>query len=93
MPYEITHATDVPKRVARRLYREWREGRSKNDIERKEFNDPYSHGKLATKIFREVLGIETEETHPMVKENRRLRRILIRNGINPKTGLRRKRSG
>jgi hypothetical protein len=64
------------------LHKEWVEGRSKNDIERVEFNDPASHGKHITRLWREI-GIETEAIHPLVAENARLRDLLERNGIDP----------
>lgn len=63
------------------LHEEWRNGRrSKNAIERQELNDPRSHGKLITKLWRDI-GLETEAEHPMITENRRLRSLLDEHGI------------
>jgi hypothetical protein len=62
---------------------QWHNGRSKNDIEREELGDPASHGKHITKLWREVLGVETEHEHPLVADNRRLRGLLEDNGIDP----------
>lgn len=59
------------------------EGRSKNDIERKHMDDPYSHGKRITRLWRDRLGVETEEQHPMRREIRRLRALLWANDIDP----------
>ena len=63
--------------------KQWRRGRSKNDIERTEMNDPYSHGKRITRLWRERLNVETEEDHPMRREIQRLRDLLERSGIDP----------
>jgi hypothetical protein len=54
------------------LHRQWQGGRSKNDIERVEFNDPYSHGKSITRMWRDI-GLETERPHPMKAEVKSLR--------------------
>ena len=56
---------------------EWEQGRSKNDIERIELNNPRAHGKLITKLWRQI-GIETEEEHRLVIENRKLREEIQR---------------
>ena len=64
-------------------YSQWLGGRTKNEIERTELNDPKSHGKMITRLWRDNLGIETEEDHPMVSEICRLRQLLINNGIDP----------
>jgi hypothetical protein len=74
---EVTHG------ALERWYLEWLKGRSKNDIERRELSDPYSHGKRITRLWREVLGTETEETHPMRTEIMRLRALLEMHGIDP----------
>lgn len=67
----------------RQWLQDWQEGRSKNDIERTEFDDPSSHGKKISKLWRERLGVETEASHRMVTENRRLRQKLVSFGIDP----------
>jgi hypothetical protein len=64
-------------------HQEWQNGRTKNDIERVELDDPASHGKYITRLWRERLGFETEDEHPMVTENHRLRSVLEANGIDP----------
>lgn len=64
------------KALLRKLHREWLHGRTKNDIEREVFNDPASHGKYITRMWREILGIETEEEHPLVIENRALKETI-----------------
>lgn len=51
--------------VVHRQYQAWLAGMSKNDIERNEYNDVKSHGKLMSQLFRDVLGIETEKPHPL----------------------------
>lgn len=63
-------------------YWEWQEGRSKNDIELVELNDPASHGKNITALWRSI-GLETEKPHPMVVENERLLQKLKDHGIEP----------
>lgn len=63
--------------------KEWRKGRSKNDIERQELDDPKSHGKYITRLWRERLGVETEDVHPLVWENMRLRNLLEKHGVDP----------
>lgn len=70
--------TSIPE--LKLLHQQWLDGRSKNDIERVEFNDPYSHGKFITRLWREI-GLETEREHPLSVENRRLKDILDANGI------------
>lgn len=70
----------------RRWHIEWTNGRSKNEIERDELGRPEPHGKLITELWRERLGLETEEEHPLVVENRRLRSLLEENGIDPSPG-------
>jgi len=67
----------------RMLHSEWEDGRSKNDIERSVFNDPASHGKAITRIWRVRLGIETEKRRSSSLEIDRLTALLIENGIDP----------
>lgn len=55
------------------LLAEHRAGRSKNEIERDEFDKPQSHGKYITGLWRKYLGEETEGTHRLVTENAALR--------------------
>lgn len=63
---------------------EWRrKERTKNEIERTELDDPKSHGKLITRLWRERLRIETEAVHPLRREVGRLRRKLLAHGIDP----------
>jgi hypothetical protein len=65
---------------------EWRyRGRAKNDIERHELMDTKSNGKRMSRLWRERLGKETERVHPLVRENRRLRSVLISCGVDPDT--------
>jgi hypothetical protein len=66
-----------------RWHDEWKNGRTKNDIERVELDDPASHGKQITRLWRQYLNVETEDVHPLVHENARLRDLLERNGIDP----------
>ena len=74
-------ATPTTEELAR-WYQEWSEGiRTKSQIEREELNDPSSHGKTITALWRNRLGIETEDTHPLVIENDRLRGLLDSNDI------------
>jgi hypothetical protein len=68
------------------LLTDWRNGRSKNDIERVEFNDPASHGKGITAAWRDRLGVESEKRHPLALEVDRLRLLLIEHGIDPDEG-------
>jgi hypothetical protein len=65
-------------------YNQWKAGRSKNDIERRELDKPQAHGKLITRLWRERFNIETEGVHPLVTENQRLRELLETHGIDPK---------
>ena len=65
-----------------RWFLQWQnEGRSKNDIERNELQDPFSHGKRISRLWRERLNWETEDEHRLVTENRRLRKLLTEHGI------------
>lgn len=58
----------------RELHTRWsREQITKVDIERNYFDDVKSQGKRITREWRERLGIETEEQHPLVAENERLK--------------------
>lgn len=59
--------------LAFRMYDRWLKGESKNKIEREMLDDPKSHGKAFSRIVREELGIETEDEHPMIVENKRLK--------------------
>ena len=69
-------ATQATEAQLMDLYGRWERGEiSKNDIERRYFGDPKSHGKAITMAWRQ-LGIETEKTHPLVEENERLRERL-----------------
>lgn len=63
----------LTKTQLRKWLNEWKRGRFKNDIERKELADPSSHGKRISLLWREELGVETEEEHPLVTENRELK--------------------
>lgn len=59
--------------VVRRMYNEWSEGKaSKSELERRYLNNGHSHGKLFSALVKRHLGVDTEQTHPLVKENRRL---------------------
>ena len=60
-----------------------RSERTKNEIEREEMNDPRSHGKAITRLWRERLGVETEAIHPLRLEVDRLLRILADHNIDP----------
>lgn len=65
----------------RAWYEEWQNGRSKNEIERIEMNDPSSHGKAITKLWRNELGIETEGRHGALNHIDYLERLLTENGV------------
>ena len=52
------------------MYAEWKEGAPKSDLERRYLSKSGSHGKLFSSLVRRYLGIETERSHPLVKENR-----------------------
>ena len=71
------HITD---NALRSLYSEWEDGRTKVDIEREDLLDLTSHGKTITRLWRDRLGIETEGVHPLVIENRRLRKLVAELG-------------
>lgn len=58
--------------ILQRMYDEWKGGAPKSELERRYLGKSESHGKLVTALVRRHLGIETEKSHPMVKENRRL---------------------
>lgn len=65
------YGIDLP--TLRRMYDEWRDGvSSKSELERRYLDKGESHGKLFSSLVRRHLGIETERSHPLVKENRRL---------------------
>ena len=64
----------------RELHTGWLNGRTKNDIERREMNYPRSHGQEISRQWR-AIGLETVREHPMVTEVHRLRGILDLNGI------------
>lgn len=73
------------------MYRKWDVNRTpKSVLEREYFGDDKAHGKAFTAIVKRVLGIPTEQHHPMVKvikdqaeEITRLRNLLALNNINP----------
>lgn len=48
------------------------DGRAKSEIEYTELNDPSSHGKRITKLWRDQLGVETEGQSALAAENQRL---------------------
>ena len=73
--------SDITNAELRQWLRDYRRGRSKNDIERRELNDPYSHGKRMSRLWREVLGVETEHEHPAITEVHRLIAICDDNMI------------
>lgn len=64
--YGITEGT------LRTMYEEWKAGAAKSDLERRFLGKGESHGKLFSSLVRRYLHIETEGTHPLVRENQRL---------------------
>ena len=61
---------------------QWARGdRNKNEIERDELDDPRSHGKKITGLWRDQLGIETETMHPMMRHIITLEALLEEKGI------------
>lgn len=62
----------IDKETLQRMYSDWRAGASKSELERKYLGKGESHGKVFSSLVRRYLGIETERTHPLVKENERL---------------------
>ena len=64
------YGIDLP--TLRRMYEEWKGGAPKSELERRYLGKPGSHGKLFSSLVRRHLGIETERSHPLVKENERL---------------------
>ena len=66
----------------RQWYQQWESGeRNKSEIEVTELGDSYSHGKRITRLWRKVLGKETQDRHPLVAEVRRLKRLLDKHDI------------
>jgi hypothetical protein len=55
--------------------------RSKSEIERTQLDDGASHGKRITALWRDRLGVETEEEHHLVTEINRLKAILDEHDI------------
>lgn len=52
----------VSKGTLRFLYLQWEKGNaSKSQLEREYLDDTKSHGKRITKLWRDVLGVETEK--------------------------------
>lgn len=77
-----------------KMYEEWRAGAKKSDLERRYLNKPESHGKLFSSLVRDHLGIETErrsslagKVRELEAENRRLRALLARHGVDPGTAV------
>jgi hypothetical protein len=66
------------------MHREWEQGASKSDLERKYLGKPESHGKLFSGLVRRHLGIETEKESELSRENTELRTILRAHGIDPR---------
>jgi hypothetical protein len=65
----------------RRYLRKWEAGdMTKSDIDT-ELGHPNGHGKWVTGQWRSILGVETEQEHRLVAENRRLKGLLDTNGI------------
>lgn len=62
----------IDKATLQRMYDEWRSGTPKSELERRYLGKGESHGKTFTALVRRHLNIETEKTHPLVKENQKL---------------------
>jgi hypothetical protein len=62
----------IDERILQRMYDEWKAGTPKSELERRYLGKSGAHGKLFTGLVRRHLNIETERTHPLVKENQRL---------------------
>jgi hypothetical protein len=69
--------------LARDMYKAWRDGMSKSDVERRFLGTSRAHGKRFSTLVRMHLGIETERRHPLAVENERLRLLLRDCGIDP----------
>lgn len=79
--YRLKRKQEVSQTDLWYWYCQWNSGEvSKSTIERTVLGDPYSHGKLITRLWRSK-GWETEKVHPMQIEIRRLITILEENGI------------
>ncbi len=70
------------------MHREWEEGASKSELERKYLGKPESHGKLFSGLVRRHLGIETEKESALSRENTELRTVLRAHGIDPREASR-----
>ncbi len=66
------------------MYRLWSvEGIPKSKLERQFIGAPVHHGKMFNRLVKRYLGIDIQRPHRLVRENERLRKLLIRNGIDP----------
>lgn len=77
----------------RAMYQQWQRGVPKTHLEAQYLHKTQSHGKLFSSLVKRYLGHETERTHPLAEEaarlrdeNRRLRDLLQRHGIDPGEG-------
>ena len=85
------YGTDLD--TPRTMYKLWRSGDKRSDLERRFLGKPESHGKLFIGLVREQLGIETETKSPLkaerdvlVAEVAQLKALLREHGIDPTTG-------
>lgn len=63
--------------MLRQLHHDWEKGyTNKVDIERNILDIHHANGKLISHLWRKYLHVETEEQHPMSKENDELVRVL-----------------
>lgn len=79
--FRLKRKRDVPREELWYWYCQWKDKKvTKNTIERTVLGDPYAHGKLITRLWREQ-GWETEKVHPMLIEIRRLITLCEKNGV------------
>lgn len=60
---------------------------AKVDIERRFFGDWTSNGQRITHLWQTRLNVDTRKVHPLQEECVKLRTLLIKNGIDPNTGV------
>lgn len=73
--------------MARDMYKEWLDGKTKSDVELRYLGTSRAHGKRFNLMIKKHLGIDTEKAHPLTIENERLRALLRAHGIDPDSDM------
>jgi hypothetical protein len=82
---ELLRRYGVTRAALADALRAWDRGRgtAKAVLEQRLFGTRHHHGKLITRLWRQVLQVETEQPHPLRVEVERLRAFIRRLGYDP----------